>query len=351
MRHHIFSLAVSAIIGSSLLGAAHSAHAADAMKLEVGISGAATDVGFFIADKKGYFKAEGLEVKMTNFDTAAKMVAPLGAGQLDIGGGGPSAGLYNAIARGIDIKIVADKGSTPKGHGFQPLMVRKDLIDSGRFKSLADLKGLKVAISAPGSGSSTTLNEAAKKDGIKFEDVEKVYLAFPQQVLALQNKAIDAAFTTEPNATEAETRGAAVRFMGDDLIYPDHQVAVILYSGSFLKKNPEAGKRFMRAYIKALRDYNDALKDGKLAGPKADEVIAILTEYTNIKDPAVYRSITAHGCNPDGFVNVPTLGIDLDFFKTTGDIEGKVTIDQVVDNSFAEAVVKELGPYKPMAAK
>ena len=107
----------------------------------------------------------------------------------------------------------------------------------------------------------------------------------------------------------------------------------------------------MRAYIKALRDYNDALKDGKLAGPKADEVIAILTEYTNIKDPAVYRSITAHGCNPDGFVNVPTLGIDLDFFKATGDIEGKVTIDQVVDNSFAEAVVKELGPYKPMAAK
>jgi len=55
MRHHIFSLAVSAIIGSSLLGAAHSARAADAMKLEVGISGAATDVGFFIADKKGYF--------------------------------------------------------------------------------------------------------------------------------------------------------------------------------------------------------------------------------------------------------------------------------------------------------
>ena len=170
-------------------------------------------------------------------------------------------------------------------------------------------------------------------------------------MLALQNKAIDAAFTTEPNATEAETRGAAVRFMGDDVIYPNHQVAVILYSGTFLKKNPEAGKRFMRAYIKALRDYNDALKDGKLAGPKADEVIAILTEYTNIKDPAVYRSITAHGSNPDGFVNIPTLGIDLEFFKATGDIEGKVTIDQVVDNSFAEAVVKELGPYKPMAAK
>ena len=324
---------------------------AAAIKIEIGISGAATDVGFFIADKKGYFRQEGLAVNMTNFDTAAKMVAPLGVGQLDIGGGGPSAGLYNAIARGVDIKIVADKGSTPAGHGFQPLMIRKDHIDSGRFKSLADLKGMKVAISAPGSGSSTTLNEAVKRGGIPLKDVEQVYLAFPQQVLALQNKAIDASFTTEPNATEAEKRGAAVRFMGDDIIYPNHQVAVILYSGMFLKKNPDAGKRFMRAYVRALRDYNDALKDGRLAGPNAEEVIAILTEYTNIKDPAVYRQITAHGCNPDGFVNIPTLATDLDFFKATGDIEGKVTIDQVVDNSFVEAAVKDLGPYKPRAAK
>ena len=139
--------------------------------------------------------------------------------------------------------------------------------------------------------------------------------------------------------------------MGDDIIYPNHQVAVILYAGSFIKSKPQAAKNFMRAYIRALRDYNDALKDGKLAGPQADEVIAILTEYTNIKDPAVYRSITAHGANPDGFVNMPTLATDLDFFKATGDIEGKVTIEQVVDNSFAEAVVKELGPYKPPPAR
>ena len=48
----------------------------------------------------------------------------------------------------------------------------------------------------------------------------------------------------------------------------------------------------MRAYIKAVREYNDALKDGKIAGPNADEVISILTEYTFIKDPQVHREIT-----------------------------------------------------------
>jgi len=47
---------------------------------------------------------------------------------------------------------VADKGSTPPGYGYQPLMVRKALVDNGTFKTLSDLKGRKVASSAPGSG-------------------------------------------------------------------------------------------------------------------------------------------------------------------------------------------------------
>ena len=40
----------------------------------------------------------------------------------------------------------------------------------------------------------------------------------------------------------------------------------------------------MNAYIRAVRDYNDALMDGRLAGPSAREILSILTEYTKIKD-------------------------------------------------------------------
>ena len=195
----------------SLLAASTFAHAADPIPVRVGLAAASSDVGFFIADKKGYFKEEGLAVTFVNFDSAAKMVAPLGAGQLEVGAGSAAAGLYNAVTRGIHIKIVADKGSTPPGYGFQPLLVRKDLVDSGRYKSLKDLKGMKIAGSAPGSGSTSTLNEALKKGGLKYSDVERVFLAFPQHVAALQNKAVDAAMTTEPSATKAIQSGAAVR--------------------------------------------------------------------------------------------------------------------------------------------
>ena len=334
-----------------LMATACIAQAAEPATIRVGLAGASSDVGFFIADKKGYFKQEGLNVSFTNFDSGAKMVAPLGNGQLEVGAGSPAAGLYNAIARGIDIKIVADKGSTPAGYGYQPLLVRKDLVDSGRYKTLKDLKGMKIAGSATGSASTSTLNEALKKAGLKNSDVEHVFLAFPQHVMALQNKAVDAAMTTEPSATKAVQGGYAVRVMGDDVIYPDHQLAVVLYSGAFIKHQPDAARRFMRAYLRAIRDYNDALKDGKIAGPNAAEVIAILTEYTSIKDPALYRVISPQGCNPDGAVHQASLKNDLAFYKSEGQIHGAVTVEQALDNSFVDAALKELGPYKPRSTQ
>jgi ABC-type taurine transport system substrate-binding protein len=122
-------------------------------KVRVGNVNTVSDIGIFIADKKGYFKAEGLDVEFIAFNTAARMIAPLGSGQLDVGGGTVSAGLYNAFTRKIGIRIVADKGSSRPGYNFSQIMVRKDLVESGRYKSFKDLKGMKVAVAAVGTAS------------------------------------------------------------------------------------------------------------------------------------------------------------------------------------------------------
>lgn len=340
------SLVFAVLIGFAAAGSGISkAHAQANVTVKVGTVNSSSDAGFFIADKKGYFRQEGISIEFIAFNSAAKMVASLGVGQLDVGGGAPSAGLYNAIARGIGVKIVADKGSSPPGFGYNPLLVRKDLVDSGRVKSFKDLKGLKVAVSAPGTSPASMLNEALKKGGLSYSDVTVVSLGFPQHVIALQNKAVDASITTEPHVTTAVNGGVAVRFAGNDEFYPDQQVAVVLYGAPFIKDKPDTAKKFMRAYIRGVRDYNDALIGAKLAGPSANEVIAILTEYTPIKDPAVYRSIVAHGTNPDGKVHEASLVKDLQFYREQGLIEGNVNVGQAVDNSFVEAVLKDLGPY------
>lgn len=310
--------------------------------VRVGLPQSASDASFFIAHKKGYFEREDIEV---TFTVLRDMIAPLGTGQLDVGATSTSAGLFNAVARGIDIKIVADKGSTPPGYGFQPILVRQDLIESGAVKRVADLRGRKIAMFNKGSASMSTLNEALTQGGLKLSDVDIVFMPFPQHVLALKNGAVDASVTVEPSATEAIRGGAAVRFMGDDVIYPDHQLAVVLYSGDFVKKHPDIAKRFMRAYIRGARDYNEAMDGGKLAGPNAAEIIAILIQYTSIKDPEVFKQMTPNGVNPDGRLNVASLRKDLQFFKNQGLIEGKVTVEDAVDTSFVEAALKDIGPY------
>jgi NitT/TauT family transport system substrate-binding protein len=332
-------------LGAALAAMTAAASAQAPEEVKVGLTNVSSDVGFFIADKKGYFAAEGIKLTTATFASAAKMIAPLGTGELDVGGGTVAAGLYNAVERGINIKVVADKASVEEGYEYSTLLVRKDLADSGRYKSLADLKGMTVATAAQGAGSESALNEALKKGGLKFADVNVVYMGFPEMLAAMKNKGIDAGVTNEPTVTRAIEQGFAVR-ASQRAIYPGQQTAVVLFADEFIKRRAVAQK-FMNAYIHALRDYNDALKDGHIAGAGADEIIAILNQYTRIKDPKVYRDMTPFAANPNGHVNKTTLQNDYDFFKGRGLISGHVTVDQVIDNSFADEAVRQLGVYKP----
>lgn len=330
----------------ALLAGLASAGNALAQSVSVGAASTTSDAPIYIADRKGFFRAEGLDVKVTNFRSASDMVAPLGAGQLDAGAGSAGAALYNAVARGIRIRIVADKASSPPGYGATKILVRKDLVDGGRYKRPEDLKGLRFAMNAPGVSNTSTLNTLLKSVGLKYSDVQTVDLPFPDHVVALKNKSVEASASVEPGPTIAVKNGDAVVIRSDDQILPNHQIAVLLYSEDFALKHRDEAMRFMRAYIRAVRFYNGALKDGRLAGPNADEVIAILSEATPIKARAIYEAITPTGMNPDGRVNTGSLAYDLAFYTEQGLIKGAIKLDDVVDLSFVDAVVKELGPYQ-----
>src|SRR5262249_3827380 len=157
-------------------------------------------------------------------------------------------------------------------------------------------------------GSESSLNEALKKGGLKFSDVNVVYMGFPEMLAAFRNKGIDAGVTNEPTVTRTISEGFAVR-AAKVTIYPGQQTTVVLYSDACGNRR-DVAQKFMNAYIRALRDYNDALKDGKVAGPGADEIIAIMNEYTNVKNPKIYREMTPFAVNPDGHVNAVTLKND-----------------------------------------
>jgi NitT/TauT family transport system substrate-binding protein len=334
---------MAAVLAGAMLAMSAAARAADSVT--VGTGGSASDAPFYIALDRGYFKDENLDVKLLVLDSGARVIAPLGTGELDVGSGALSVGFWNALARGVKFRVVADRGHTEKGYYYQSVFMRKELIDSGAMKSLKDLVGKRMGFAAQGVTSLSLLNEAAKSAGFKFEDVTPVYLSFPSQIAAMQNGALDGSFLIEPQATVAASAGYGVRFMNTDDFYPHQQISVLFYGEKFAAERADVAVRLMRAWLRGARTYNDAIKDGHIAGPGADAVVETMAKSFSM-DPELVRRMFATAIDPNGDVNAAGIQKDLDFFQKQGWVAGGPKAADFIDMSFALKAAASLGPYK-----
>jgi NitT/TauT family transport system substrate-binding protein len=330
--------AAALAIGLSIQAA--SALAADTVKVSVYQS--VSDAGLYIAADKGYFKEQNIAIDLIQLDSVSTVVTALASGQVDVAGGAPSAAIYNASRQGIGIKVVADKGSMSKGGGYIGLVVRKGM--EGTIKSAADLKGHKVAWSGIGVGTTNevALDHVLKTTGLKESDISLQNLSFGDSLAALASGSVDAAYLIEPLVQSAEERGLGKLLMSGDAMYLNQQVAVLLYGPDLASKRPDVAKRFMVAYLKGVRDYNNAFR--KNMGRA--EIVSILSKNTTVKKPELYEKMTMPGLNPDGEVNVAGMKDDMQWFLSKGFLKETVDMTKVVDNSFVEYAVKELGRYK-----
>jgi NitT/TauT family transport system substrate-binding protein len=318
--------------------------AADTVKL--GMIGSVGDAPIYYALDKGYFADVGINLQLEPMGSLAKQIAPLSTGELDAGCGAISAGLYNAVNRAIPMKVVADKGRNAPGYGYNSIIVRKDLVDSGAVKTLADLKGRTIATIGVGSTDMSILNEAMKTVGLSYDDIKQTSLTLPNHLIALENKGIEATLTPEPVATMILDKGIGVRLATVDRFYPDQQQTVIVFSNKFMKDRPEVAERFMVAYLRGVRAYMDTLKDGLIAGKGADDVIASIMNHTGPKDAALLKRIFPVVIDPNGEVNLASMKKDWEFLKSKGLIDKTTTPEDIVDMSYVQAAVKKLGPYK-----
>jgi NitT/TauT family transport system substrate-binding protein len=243
--------------------------------VRVGIIAAMFDSLSIIAAEKGYFREEGLDVEIKAFPGSGEAAQALAIGALEVLASGPNPMLFNARQRGIDLTIVATAGQHSPGHGSISFLMRRDHVDSGRYKSPADLKGMKLAsgLAAPSSWFVSTL---AQQSGVSEKEFDIVQLGLPNVIAGLGNKSIDAACINEPHATLVLKRVNGVRIMSMDKFRPNFPNGWLLYGANITKRNPEAGRRFLMAYMRALRDYRRAFIDG---GAGAGELAAMLRKY------------------------------------------------------------------------
>lgn len=312
--------------------------------VRVGLMLSASDAGYFIGLEQGYFAEQGIALEIVPIQAAVNMLAPLAAGQIDAGGTALTPGFLNAIARDVQIKVVADKGTTAPGHGFEGLVIRRDLWDSGAVQGPADLRGRKVALPSAGSAAQAALERAMGTVGLSSRDVDITPLPFPDMEAAFAGQSIDAAIIIEPFLTRVVDREVAHLWARDDMYYPNHQLAVVLYSQLFAQGQTDVARRAMVAYLRGVRDYNDAFVKGDPA--KRAAAVAALVKHTPVKDAALYDRMVMPGLDPDGKVNVESLAADQEFFMATGYQQQRVEMSVLVDPQFAAYAVQVLGPYR-----
>src|SRR3954454_21123165 len=151
----------------------------------VGLLNTLTDGPLYIAIERGYLRQQGLEVEAVPFTEGGQMVPALAAGDLDVGSGAPAVGFFNAIARGLSLKIVADKYQATANQASNAFVVRKDLVDTGQFKSYADLRGRTVATTSKPTSAGYAIHRALQSEGLSYDDVSFVELGFPNINAAL----------------------------------------------------------------------------------------------------------------------------------------------------------------------
>ena len=312
-----------------LLMSGISAHAAEVVK--TGDLPVISSAALYVAIEKGFFAERGISVETERFASGAKMIAPLSTGQLEVATGSPSAGLYNAVAGGMDFRIVADKGQVRPKHSFTGgLVVRKDLLDSGKVKSVKDLKGMKIANGAKGIVLDYLLAKVLESDGVAFDAVEVVYLAYPDIVKALASRAVDAAVLPEPWIVQAERQGVGAPFVLSEQVpsIATFQIGVIMYSGKFIKERPKVARDFMQAYVKGVKYYNER-------GLRDNEIATIVAKHTSVPADTIKATIP-HYADPAARPRTQDIATLQDWFHQLGWVKTKVPVDKLVDLSFLE---------------
>lgn len=305
----------------------------------VGAKKVVSDAGILIGEAKGYYRDLGIKIEIVQFNSGQEMINQLAAGQLDVGCTVTAAGLFNAMLRDIPIKIVADKGINLPGKGYYRLVIRKDLV--GVIKDYKDLKGRKIAIVGTASLDEIALDRVLNKGGLTTKDVDlQVIRAFPDMLVALGNKSIDAAMLIEPFVAQGVAKGIIDRWKDPAEYDPEAQTALLVYGISMIQK-PEVANRFMVAYVRALRDYNDAFVKNK----NRAEIIDILTKTSVVTDPKLYDLMYPTGLNPDGYVRMKGIAMDLEWYKARGLLKGDVDVNKAVDNQYVDFALKILGKY------
>lgn len=292
----------------------------------------------YIALDQGYFKDEGLEVQLVPTGGPNLAAVMLGTRQIDFSMIGPDPSIFNAMASGIEIRIVASAVRNLENDRTGQVIVRSDLLDSGAYTGPADLKGASIGVT--GDQSQFFIERFLARAGLSGQDVRFVQLGLQDILPALQGKAIAAAWEVEPLATIAANQGLAKPVATTGELLPGNIGNALLMAPDFAQQQPEAAQHFVIAYMRGLRAYYHAFNK-----QDADRSVVVqsLVRHTPSKDPKLFDVIGMQTVDPNGGMDTTSWNAFQDYFLERGDQRQKIDLMHYVDMQLLNAALDSLG--------
>jgi NitT/TauT family transport system substrate-binding protein len=287
-----------------------------------------------VAERKGYFRDEGLEVEIPDFAGGARALQALVGGSADMVSGAYEHTI-NMAAKKQPIKAVV----LQMKYSSIALVMSKE--KATKYKSPRDLKGLKIGVTAPGSSTNMFVNNLLAKDGLKPGDVSIVGVGTGAGAVAAMEKGeLDAISNLDPVLTQLESTGKFVAVADsrtekgmNDIYGGAYHASVIYITDEFIRKNPNTVQAVVNAMVRA---------DQWIAKATPQEIVELMPAEYKAGNPSLYKEALLK--NMIGFSESGELSMKAaeNVYKVLAKFEpsvmaaGKIDLNTTFDNSFVK---------------
>ncbi|MDO8278924.1 MAG: ABC transporter substrate-binding protein [Burkholderiaceae bacterium] len=274
-----FGALAAAVLAAPMLGAQPRL---EKSKLSIAVGGKASFyyLPLTISEQLGYFKAEGLDIEISDFAGGARALQSLVGGSADIVSGAYEHTI-NMQSKNQFIRSLVLQGRAPQ------IAIGVSTKTMPNYKTVADLRGKKIGVTAPGSSTNMVANLVLSRAGVKASEVSFVGVGTSAGALAaMRSGQIDAMSNIDPVMTMLEQKGD-VKIISDTRtlkgtidVFGGLMPAACLYThADFVQKNPNTCQALANAIVHGLKWL-------QTAGPS--DIIKTVPESYLLGDRALY---------------------------------------------------------------
>ena len=307
--------------------------------LRLGLLRTLSPAPFYLAQGRGYFAAEGIDVTFRFFESAQPIAAAAVSGDIDLGVTALTGGFFNLAEKGL-LKVIGGALHEQRGYEGSAILV-SDAAWTAGLTSVGKLAGHSFAISQYGSSFHYMIGRIAQDAGFPLSSVTLRPAQTPANMLAaVSSGQVDATIAIASQAKPLAAAGK-VHILGwaGDLV--PYQITALFARTRVIAGATDQLHRFARAYQRGVADYRQAFlrldPQGKpIVDAATDAAIPIIAEYVFRGDPdAREKILTGVGYyDADGALDVADVIAQLNWFRGQGLVQGDLDPASMIDTQF-----------------